>query len=168
MEANDAARVPLTVSRGCIVASIQRDLRGEVLQQFRDDLLERLQSSGANGVILDLSGLSIMDADDFDGIRRTLDMAALMGARAMVVGLRPGVVSALVALGVETGNFDTLLDLDDGFALFESLNTIEEEEDEGQQTTEEEELEVDEINHDSEPNINLIDDVSDEPEQHSD
>lgn len=168
MEANDAARVPLTVSRGCIVASIQRDLRGEVLQQFRDDLLERLQSSGANGVILDLSGLSIMDADDFDGIRRTLDMAALMGARAVVVGLRPGVVSALVALGVETGNFDTLLDLDDGFALFESLNTIEEEEDEGQQTTEEEELEVDEINHDSEPNINLIDDVSDEPEQHSD
>ncbi len=167
MEANDAARVPLTVSRGCIVASIQRDLRGEVLQQFRDDLLERLQSSGANGVILDLSGLSIMDADDFDGIRRTLDMAALMGARAMVVGLRPGVVSALVELGVETGNFDTLLDLDDGFALIERLNTVEEE-DEGEQTTDEEKSEDDENNHDSEPNINLTDDVSDEPEQYSD
>ncbi len=167
METNAVARIPLTVSRGCIVASIQRDLRGTILRQFRHDLLERLQICGASGVIIDLSGVSIMDADDFDGIRRTLDMAALMGARTVVVGLRPGVVSALVELGVETGNFDTLLDLDDGFALIERLNTVEEE-DEGEQTTDEEKSEDDENNHDSEPNINLTDDVSDEPEQYSD
>ncbi len=166
MEANDTARVPLTVSRGCIVASIQRDLRGEVLQQFRDDLLERLQSSGANGVILDLSGLSIMDADDFDGIRRTLDMAMLMGARTVVVGLRPGVVSALVELGVDTGNFDTLLDLDDGFALFESLEIVEQDDDE--QTPEDEEPEDDDINPESASVFDLLDDESDEPEQQSD
>jgi anti-anti-sigma regulatory factor len=55
-------------------------LRGTVLHQFRTDLLERLQDSGATGVIIDLSGVRIMDADDFDGVRRTLDMAALMGA----------------------------------------------------------------------------------------
>ncbi len=158
MDANDATRVPLTISRGCIVASVQRDLRGAVLQQFRDDLLERLQTSGANGVIIDLSGLSVIDTDDFDGIRRTLDMATLMGARTVVVGLRPGVVSALVELDADTGNFDTLLDLDDGFALFERLNTVEEEVDD-EQTTEEENPDVDKLNLNSDSNIDLIDGV---------
>jgi rsbT antagonist protein RsbS len=167
VEATDTARIPLTVSRGCVVASIQRDLRGPVLQQFRDDLLERLQTSGVSGVIIDLSGVSIMDAYDFDGIRRTLDMAALMGARTVVVGLRPGVVSALVELDVDTGNFDTLLDLDDGFALFESSDTVEED-DEVQQSPEEEEPEDDEIDPDSESDINLTKSVSDEPEQYPD
>ncbi len=168
MDANDATRIPLTVSRGCVVASIQRDLRGAVLQQFRDDLLRRLQTSGANGVIIDLSGLSIIDADDYDGIRRTLDMAALMGARTVVVGLRPGVVSALVELNVDTGNFDTLLDLDDAFALFESLNAVEDDDDEEQQALEEEEPEDDEIDPDSVLEFNLTYDVSDEPKQYSD
>ncbi len=167
MDTNDATRIPLTVSRGCVVASIQRDLRGAVLQQFRDDLLERLQTSGANGVIIDLSGLSIIDADDFDGIRRTLEMAALMGARTVVVGLRPGVVSALVELDVDTGNFDTLLDLDDAFALFESSDTVEED-DEVQQSPEEEEPEEDEIDPDSASEFNLTYDVQDERKQYPD
>lgn len=160
MQANDDTRIPLTVSRGCVVASIQRDLRGTVLQQFREDLLERLQSSGASGVIIDLSGVSIMDADDFDKVRRTLEMAALMGARAVLVGLRPGVVSALVQLDVDTGNFDTLLDLDDGFALFESeYQSDEEEEEEGADIEDESGLVID---------PDLMHEMADEPEQYSD
>lgn len=137
VQADEITRIPLTVSRGCVVASIQRDLRGAVLHQFRTDLLERLQDSGATGVIIDLSGVRIMDADDFDGVRRTLDMAALMGARTVLVGLRPGVVSSLVQLDVDIGNFDTLLDLDDGFALFEDTDAMNED-DEEQRPDEEE------------------------------
>ena len=95
-------------------------------------------------------------------------MAALMGARTVVVGLRPGVVSALVELNVDTGNFDTLLDLDDAFALFESLNAVEEDDDEGQQALEEEEPEDDEIDPDSASEFNLTDDVSYESKQYSD
>jgi rsbT antagonist protein RsbS len=140
VQADEITRIPLTVSRGCVVASIQRDLRGAILQQFRTDLLERLQDSGASGVIIDLSGVRIMDADDFDGVRRTLDMAALMGVRTVLVGLRPGVVSALVQLDVDIGNFDTLLDLDDGFALFEDTDDTDamSEDDEEQRPDEEE------------------------------
>jgi rsbT antagonist protein RsbS len=164
VEADDTTRIPLTVSRGCIVASIQRELRGAVLQQFRTDLLERLQDSGAGGVIIDLSGVRIMDADDFDGVRRTLDMATLMGARAVLVGLRPGVVSALVQLDVDTGNFDTMLDLDDGFALFEDTDAMDEDDVE-QQTLEEKEIE-DDADFGVDPDSMY--EVADEPEQYSD
>ena len=167
MQGNDDTRIPLTVSRGCVVASIQRDLRGTVLQQFREDLLERLQSSGASGVIIDLSGVSIMDADDFDKVRRTLEMAVLMGARAVLVGLRPGVVSALVQLDVDTGNFDTLLDLDDGFALFESEDESDEEEEEPQMHDEEEGADIEDES-DLVVDPDLVHEMADEPEQYSD
>ena len=167
MLANDDTRIPLTVSRGCVVASIQRDLRGAVLQQFRDDLLERLQSSGANGVIIDLSGVSIMDADDFDEVRRTLEMAVLMGARAVLVGLRPGVVSALVQLDVDTGNFDTLLDLDDGFALFEMEEESDEEEEEPQVHGDEEGADFEDQS-DLVVDPDLAHELANEPEQYSD
>ena len=72
-------RVPLQVARGCVVASIQIDLTPEVLQQFRMDLLERVQESRANGVILDVSGIDILDLDDFNALRKTMEMAEIMG-----------------------------------------------------------------------------------------
>lgn len=166
VQADDTTRIPLTVSRGCVVASIQRDLRGAVLQQFQTDLLECLQDSGASGVIIDLSGVRIMDADDFDGIRRTLDMAALMGARAVLVGLRPGVVSALVQLDVDTGSFDTLLDLDDGFALFENTDAMDEDDEELQ--TPEEEMADNADDSDFSVDPDLMHEGANEPEQYSD
>ena len=59
MTASSDQRIPLQVVRGCVVASIQIDLNPEVLRQFRNDLLERVQKSSATGVILDVSGIEI-------------------------------------------------------------------------------------------------------------
>jgi rsbT antagonist protein RsbS len=80
MEAS-VARVPLQVSRDCVIASIQVELSEEVLRQFRVDLLERLHASGVSGVILDVSGIQVMDLRDFEVLRRTMTMARLLGAR---------------------------------------------------------------------------------------
>jgi rsbT antagonist protein RsbS len=161
VDGDDTTRIPLTVSRGCVVASIQRDLRGALLQQFRSDLLHILQDSGVSGVIIDLSGVRIMDAEDFDEIRRTLDMATLMGARSVLVGLRPGVVSALVQLDVDTGNFDTLLDLDDGFALFENADEMDDEETD-EQEPEKEDLKDNEVDSEIGVNPELMNEIADE------
>jgi rsbT antagonist protein RsbS len=114
-------RIPLQVARGCVVASIQLDLTPEVLQQFRKDLLERVQESRANGVILDVSGIDILDLDDFNGLRKTMEMAEIMGARPILSGLKPGVVSALVDLGADPEGLIAVLNLDDAFRLLDGI-----------------------------------------------
>ena len=81
MTASGVQHIPLQVVRGCVVASIQIDLTPEVLQQFRIDLLERVQESRANGVILDVSGIDILDLDEFHALRRVMRMAEMMGAQ---------------------------------------------------------------------------------------
>ena len=78
MAASTVQRIPLQVARGCVVASIQIDLGAEVLRQFRCDLLECLQTSQASGVILDVSGLEVIDLEDYNGLLLTMEMAAVM------------------------------------------------------------------------------------------
>ena len=111
------ARIPLRLSQGCVVASIQTDLEESVLRRLREDLLGMLASSKASGVILDLSGVEVMDGREFDELRRTMAMAAIMGARTVITGLRPGVVSSLVDLGADIDGVVAALNIDDGFEL---------------------------------------------------
>jgi rsbT antagonist protein RsbS len=115
-------RIPLQVARGCVVASIQIDLDPEVLRQFRIDLLECVQKSRANGVILDVSGIDILDLDDFNGLRSTMEMAEVLGARSILSGLNPGMVSALIDLGVDQEGVIAVLNLDDAFRLLDGFN----------------------------------------------
>lgn len=113
---NDVAtRIPLQVSQNCVVASIQVDLTEDVLHAFRHDLLEMLHATGAGGVILDLGGVHVLDPEDFEALRQTLEMAALMGAHAILAGLRPGVVSALVELDARVEDVHAALNLDLAF-----------------------------------------------------
>ncbi len=83
-----------------------------LLHRFQEDLLARLRTSGAGGVVLDLSGVDVIDAHDFEHLRRTAAMAAVMGTRPVLCGLRPGVVSALVDLDVDVRGLETSRDLD--------------------------------------------------------
>jgi rsbT antagonist protein RsbS len=134
MGESDSARIPLQISRGCVIASIQVDLSPEVLRLFREELLELLHTTEASGVILDVSGIAVMDHQEFEALRRTMAMARLMGVESVVAGLRAGVVSALVELGVETDDIVAALDLDDAFEVMEglqasSLEALEEEND---------------------------------------
>ena len=122
MTASSVQRIPLQVVRGCVVASIQIDLTPEVLQQFRMDLLERVQESRANSVILDVSGIDILDLGDFNGLRSTMEMAAVLGARPILSGLNPGMVSALIDLGVDSEGVNAVLNLDDAFRLLDGFN----------------------------------------------
>jgi len=121
MTASSIQRIPLQVVRGCVVASIQIDLNPKVLPQFPSDLLECVQKSRASAVILDVSGIDILDMDDFKGLRSTMEMAQVMGARTILSGLKPGVVSALIDLGADPEGVNAVLNLDDAFKLLDGI-----------------------------------------------
>ena len=63
MSVGDAQQIPMQLSRGCVVASLQIDLSEDVIARFRKDLLEFLHSTGAHSVILDVSGLDVIDGN---------------------------------------------------------------------------------------------------------
>lgn len=121
----DIQRIPLQISQGYVLASIQIDLTKEVLKQFRQDLLDLLSKTGAKGLIIDLSGVEVMDIEDFKALNNTLSMASLLGTTTILTGFQPGVVSSLVDFNVEFDHINATLNLDDAFELMKRLNSQE-------------------------------------------
>jgi rsbT antagonist protein RsbS len=115
----DIPGVAMQVNRDIVVASIQVDLDEDVLARFRDELLHRLHETGSRGVILDVSGLETLDSIEFAALRRIITMCTIMGAESVLVGLRPGVVSALIEAGADVDGLQAAINLDAAFALLQ-------------------------------------------------
>ena len=60
-----------------------------------------------------------MDVEDFEALRSCARMARVMGTRCMLVGLQPGVVSALVDLDVDLQGIEAKLDLEEAFRVLQ-------------------------------------------------
>jgi rsbT antagonist protein RsbS len=115
----DIPGISMQVSRDVVVASIQVDLDEDVLARFRDDLLRRIHETSSRGVILDISGLETLDTEEFASLRRIITMSTIMGAESVLVGMRPGVVSALIEAGADVDGLRAASNLDAAFALLQ-------------------------------------------------
>ena len=118
----DIPPVQMQIISGCLVASMQSDLTTDLLRRFQQDLLQRIKTSRVSAVILDVSAVEIMDLEDFELMRRSMAMAAMMGARSIVVGLRPGIVSSLIALDARVDDIEGAADLDDALERVKSVS----------------------------------------------
>ena len=105
--------IPIQVSSGCVVASIQIDLSEELLNSFREELLNFCAGIDLNGIILDLSGQRIMDDRDFLNLRKIVDSAKIMGYPTVLCGFNPEVVASLVLLDVDLEGVVASKNIDD-------------------------------------------------------
>lgn len=121
MNQQESSSIPLQLSQNCAVASIQVNLTEHISETFRQELLDFVHSTGASGVILDVSGLKLMDLDDWNGLRKTMDMVKVIGAVPIIAGLQPGVVVAIIELGARTDDVLGVLNMDEAFQLFHKL-----------------------------------------------
>ena len=126
MNPDQQTHVPFQVSQGCLIANIQIDLNESVLQVFQHDLLNKVESHLVRGVILDLSGIDLLDSVSAEMLVKTISMVQLMGARAVVSGLRPGVVASLIDMDVDLEKLEGYLNLDDALLSFQEDDAIEE------------------------------------------
>ncbi len=113
----DAPRIALHVSNRIIIASIQTDLTESVLARFRNELLALIHRIGARGAIFDFSGVDILDSTEFRGLRSVLKMVELLGARTVISGLKPGIISSLIDTNVDTNGIEATLHIDDAIDL---------------------------------------------------
>ena len=105
------------MSRGSVIASIQSDVTPDVIIALQQDGLEMIGSTAAHGFVVDLSGVDLLEPDEFELLLGTMDMAKLMGAQPVLCGLRPGVVSALVDLDADLEEIDATRTIDDALDI---------------------------------------------------
>ena len=122
-------RIPILKLGRALLVSIQVDIHDRLAKALEEDLSERIVATGAKGVMIDISGLEIVDS--FMG--RMLDNIAavsrLLDADTVVVGMRPAVAITLVELGLSLTGVKTALDVERGMALIRASIGDEVEED---------------------------------------
>ena len=103
-----------------LIASIHTALDDSQLVRFQQDLVERIGSDRARGVVIDVAALDVLDSFASRTLRDIGEMARLRGAVTVIVGIQPDVAFAMVELGMDTGRVVTALDLEEGLAQLDS------------------------------------------------
>ena len=88
------------------------------------DVLQALERWGCEGVIIDITGLNVVDSYVARVLADTARMARLMGAETVLVGMRPEVAATLVRMGYTMAGVRTALDVDEGADRIEFGGTI--------------------------------------------
>ncbi len=103
-----------------LVVSMQVALSDAEWRHFQKELLERARSFDIRGVIVDLSGMDIVDSFASRMLNDLVRMLRLEGAEVVVIGIQPDVAFAMARLGLRLTDIPTALDFDEGMDLLRS------------------------------------------------
>jgi rsbT antagonist protein RsbS len=109
--------VPILKQGAILIASVQAALTDSDAERLRQDLMERVSQFRAQGIIVDVTAIDVMDSFAARSLRTIAHMTRLRGADTVIVGLQPEVAFAMVQLGLMFDDMYTALDLEEGLAL---------------------------------------------------
>jgi rsbT antagonist protein RsbS len=110
-------RIPILRIGDVLLVSIQVDLQDRDVLSLQEDLAERITSTAARGVIIDISAVEIVDSFIGRMFATIASLSRLFDANTVVVGMRPAVAITLVELGLTLGDVRTALDLERGMRV---------------------------------------------------
>lgn len=100
-----------------LIATLQPNVDERYLHRFETDISFALRQGDFRTLILDATPLELIDATDFDRLRRVVDMARLMGVETIIVGLNPGIAASLVESNATIDGLITTLNLEQAFKV---------------------------------------------------
>ncbi|GBE64161.1 anti-sigma factor antagonist [Mycobacterium sp. MFM001] len=109
--------VPILKQGAILIATVQAALTDSDTERLRQDLMERVSRFRAQGIIVDVTAIDVMDSFAARSLRTIAHMTRLRGADTVIVGLQPEVAFAMVQLGLAFDDMYTALDLEEGLAL---------------------------------------------------
>ncbi|MEV6297519.1 STAS domain-containing protein [Streptomyces sp. NPDC051896] len=118
-----ATGVPVLALGETLLVSLQGELHDGMAEQLQQDISHRIASSRANGVIIDISGVEVVDSFLGRILAEIAASASLLAARTVVAGMRPAVAITLVELGLTLPGLTTALDVDRALELLTRRST---------------------------------------------
>ncbi|MEU0007910.1 STAS domain-containing protein [Streptomyces sp. NPDC006314] len=118
-----AAQVPVLALGDVLLVSLQGELHDEMAEQLHHDITSRIATSSVTGVVIDISGVDIVDSFLGRVLAEIASTARLLAARTVLAGMRPAVAITLVELGLTLPGLVTALDVDRAMELLSQRGT---------------------------------------------
>jgi rsbT antagonist protein RsbS len=110
-------RVPILKIGNVLLVSIQVDLEDQTAIALQEDIADRVVSTGAHGVVIDITALDIVDSFVGRMLSSIAAISRVLDAETVVVGMRPAVAITLVELGLSLNGVRTALDVERGMQI---------------------------------------------------
>lgn len=94
-------RVILQRVEGIVIIPVPDPVTDAFMTDLRVTVLDYMKKNKISGLVLDLSGVELLDSHDFENLRRVRNGVELMGAPVILAGIRPGVAAGLAALDMD-------------------------------------------------------------------
>src|SRR5690242_15053721 len=130
-------RIPILQMGKFLLVTIQVDLYDRLAVNLESDLVQMVNKTGARGVLIDISALSIVDSFMGRILGNIGNMSKIMDAETVVVGMQPAVAITLIELGLELKGVSTALNVEMGMKLLkEKIGSYDEEPEYDEDSTE--------------------------------
>jgi rsbT antagonist protein RsbS len=102
-----------------LLVTIQVDMQDQTALALQDDLAAQIIKTGADGVMIDISAMEMVDSFVGRMLTNISSIARILSAATVVVGMQPAVAITLVELGLSLDGVRTALNVERGMAMLE-------------------------------------------------
>jgi len=121
----ESIKITIYKTQGCLVVPIQEELSKKAALQIQSSLLEKVHAESVKGVIIDFSGVKVIDSILWEVFSKTVQMVKLLGSPSVITGLSPGVAVSIIDLNSDINNLTTAMNLEDGLKILsQSIETV--------------------------------------------
>jgi rsbT antagonist protein RsbS len=110
-------KIPILRMGRFLLVTIQVDLYDRLAETLETDLVHMVKKTGAHGVLIDISAVSIIDSFMGRIIGNIATMSKILDAETVVVGMQPAVAITLVELGLPLKGVYSALSVERGMEL---------------------------------------------------
>lgn len=112
------SRIPIIRLWNLLLIPVQGELTDTHAEQLRHDVLNEIHLAGSEGLVLDVTGLWMMDSHLCAVLTRLAQAAALMGTRTVVCGISAEIAMTIQSMGLELRGVRTALTLEEALHGF--------------------------------------------------
>ncbi|MER5385584.1 STAS domain-containing protein [Streptomyces sp. NBC_00647] len=120
---SSGTQVPVLKLGTILLVTLQGDLYDEAAEQLQRNIGEAIAASSVTGVVIDISGVEIVDSFLGRVFAEVAAHAKLLAAQTVVAGMRPAVAITLVELGLTLPGLRTALNAEEAMRLLSPAAT---------------------------------------------
>jgi rsbT antagonist protein RsbS len=113
----DLDRLPIIKLWNLILVPLQGDITDALADRLRQNVLEMINTSGAEGLVIDVTGVWMIDSHLCAVMSNLAASARLMGTRSIICGMSAEIALTLQTMGVDMGGVKTALTVEEAFDM---------------------------------------------------
>jgi rsbT antagonist protein RsbS len=113
---SEHTRIPIIKIWHILLVPLQGQVDDALAEQLQQDVLQRIHNTEVTGLVMDVTGLWLMDSHLCAVLSQIASAARLMGTSTVICGMAPEIALTLQTMGLELSNVGTELSLEQALA----------------------------------------------------